>query len=106
MVAIVTHLGYEVPILADYGFNVDDVYLKLGEIQRFPFNHPSGKLFAYQPELNVVTSLVLTPHILRWNPRRWTSVASDMTSRRSRDSWVKWWRRLLRYLSRWLIFLL
>ena len=96
------YLGYEISILTDNGFNVDDVYSKMRKMQHFPLNHSSRELFAYQPGRNDVTTLVLIPHIFRCNLRRWTSVASDMMSRRSRDSWVKWWRRLLRYLSRWL----
>ena len=37
---MVINLGYEVPILADYGFDVNDVYSKVGEIQCFPPNQP------------------------------------------------------------------
>ena len=39
-IAMVINLGYKVPILADYRFDVNDVYSKVGEMQCFPPNQP------------------------------------------------------------------
>ena len=47
---MMVNLGNEVLILGDYGLNVDKVYLKAGELQIFPLDQPSRKLFSYQPE--------------------------------------------------------
>ena len=47
MVAV--YLVYEIPILTDYRFNVNDVYSEEGEIQPFPLNQTPRELFSYQP---------------------------------------------------------
>ena len=41
MVALAVHLGDDVPILPDYGFDVDDVNSKEGEIEHISPYHPS-----------------------------------------------------------------
>ena len=52
---MMVNLGNEVLILVDYGLNVNKVYLKAGELQMFPLDQPSWKLFSYQPELGQIS---------------------------------------------------